>query len=134
MVPPSSTARLRVRYSDIDALGTYYNSRALEWFEVARLQWLRDVGRPYREIEAAGYHLPVTEAHLRFLGRATFDDELVLSTRVQREGRAAVRFQVRVTHAETGAPVCEGYTIHAFTDAAGKPLRPPRWFLDLLGE
>ncbi len=130
----TSITHVRVRYSDIDALGTYYNSRALEWFEVARLQWLRDAGRPYREIEAQGYFLPVTEARLRFLGRATFDDELRLTTRVRREGRAAVRFDVQIQHASNGAAVCEGYTVHAFTDAAGKPKRPPAWFIAMFAE
>ena len=128
----TSTTRIRVRYSEIDALGTYYNSRALEWFEVGRGAWLREAGLPYGEIESRGVYLPIAEAHVRYLGRATFDDELALSTTTRMESRAAVRFDVTIAQAEGGAPVASGYTIHAFTNITGKPMRPPAWFLDLL--
>ena len=46
-------------------------------------------------------------------------------------GRARVRFDVRIEHAG-GRSVARGYTVHALTDAAGKPTRPPEWFLQAL--
>ncbi len=47
-------------------------------------------------------------------------------------GRAKLRFDVQIHHSESGKPVVRGYTVHAFTDRQGKPIRPPGWFLEML--
>ena len=61
---------IRVRYSETDQMGTFYNSRALEWFEGGRTELLRAMGVAYANMEARGVLLPLTEAHVEFLGRA----------------------------------------------------------------
>ena len=55
---------LRVRYSETDQMGTFYNSRALEWFEVGRTEIMRAKGMTYVEWEKQGYMLPLVEAHV----------------------------------------------------------------------
>ena len=124
--------RLRVRYSETDQMGTFYNSRALEWFECGRTELLRAVGTPYAEMEARGVLLPLVEAHVEFLGRARYDDEMRLTTTAAMCGRARVRFDVDIAHADGGGRIARGYTVHALTDPAGRPIRPPAWFLDAL--
>jgi acyl-CoA thioester hydrolase len=121
----------RVRYSETDQMGTFYNSRALEWFECGRTEYLRQIGVPYAEMELRGVMLPLVEAHVQYEGRARYDDELRASTSAAMAGRARVRFDVRIEHADGGS-VARGYTVHAVTDAAGKPTRPPEWFLQAL--
>ena len=79
---------LRVRYSETDQMGTFYNSRALEWFECGRTELLRAMGLAYTEMEARGLFLPLVEAHVEFLGRARYDDLLQLTTSMQLAGRA----------------------------------------------
>ncbi len=123
---------LRVRYSETDQMGGFYNTRVLEWFECGRTEMTRKLGIPYAEMEARGLFLPVVETHAEFLGRARYDDELRMITKLSMPGRARVRFDHEITHTRTGAPVARGYTIHAFTDATGKPIRPPTWFGALL--
>ncbi len=125
--------QLRVRYSETDQMGTFYNSRALEWFECGRTELMRNrLGMSYTALEAKGVFLPLVEAHLEFKGGARYDDLLRIESRVTFSGRARLRFDVRITQAESGAPVVTGYTVHAFTDAAGKPIRPPAWFVAML--
>ncbi len=124
---------LRVRYSETDQMGTFYNSRALEWFECARTELLRAMGTPYAEMEARGAMLPLVEAHVQYLGRARYDDELRLAVTAEMAGKARLRFEVRITQIDGDRPVAEGYTVHAFVGPAGKPIRPPHWFLDALG-
>jgi len=119
----------RVRYSETDQMGTFYNSRALEWFECGRTELLRKLGLPYTEIERRGVFLPLVEAHLEFRGRARYDDLLRMKSVMSLAGRARLRVEVEIVQSESGAPVASGYTVHAFTDAAGKPVRPPGWFL-----
>jgi acyl-CoA thioester hydrolase len=125
---------LRVRYSETDQMGTYYNSRALEWFECGRTELLRALRLPYSSLEGRGLFLPLVEAHVEYLGRARYDDLLQLRTSLWWQGRARVRLQVEIIQTATGQPVARGYTVHAFTDRDGKALKPPAWFLSALAE
>jgi acyl-CoA thioester hydrolase len=127
--------QLRVRYSETDQMGTFYNSRALEWFEFARSELMRNkMGISYMLMEERGAFLPVVEAHLEFQGRARFDDLLEVLSEVDWQGRASLRFNVAITQTETRRPVVRGYTIHAFTDRQGRPIRPPAWFVELFAK
>ncbi|MEI7730030.1 MAG: thioesterase family protein [Verrucomicrobiota bacterium] len=128
----SHTITFRVRYSETDQMGTFYNSRPLEWFEVGRTELLRQLGIPYTEMETRGAFLPLVESHVEYLGRARYDDPLRMTCTMTIEGRARLRCDVEIVHAETGKKVTRGYTIHAFTDPVGKPIRPPGWFLGVL--
>jgi acyl-CoA thioester hydrolase len=125
--------QLRVRYSETDQMGTFYNSRALEWFECGRTELMRRKLRlSYAELEAKGVFLPLVEAHLEFQGGARYDDLLDIATTVALSDRAKLRFDVHITQNASRKPVVRGYTVHAFADAVGKPIRPPVWFLDLV--
>lgn len=128
------TIQLRVRYSETDQMGTFYNSRALEWFEVGRTEALRAGGLSYAEMERRGALLPLVTAHVDYLGRARYDDLLEVTTRVSPEGKARVRFDVEIVQAAGGAPVARGYTIHAVTNPDGRPIRPPAWLAERLAE
>lgn len=123
---------LRVRYSETDQLGTYYNSRALEWFEVARTEIMRAHGMPYVQWEKQGIMLPLTESHVFYRTRARYDDLLELHVTMHMAGRATLRFDVKASHAPSGPVVCDGYTLHALINPAGRPIRPPAWLLDKL--
>jgi acyl-CoA thioester hydrolase len=135
----------RVRYSETDQLGTFYNSRVLEWFECGRTELLRQLGVSYADMELRGLCLPLVEAHVKYQGRARYDDRLVMTSRLARCGRASLRFDVAIMHAAADSaanhggmaavragPVAAGYTIHAITDGAGKPMRCPDWLAALL--
>jgi acyl-CoA thioester hydrolase len=130
--PLQYTHTLRVRYSEIDAMGTYYNSRALEWFECGRTELCRATGTPYTEWERRGVMLPLVEAHVEYLGKAGYDDLLKLTTTATMHRRARIRFDVVVEQADSGRPVCRGHTVHAVVDGTGKPIRPPEWVIALV--
>jgi len=130
MPPHENVVSFRVRYSETDQMGTFYNSRALEWFEVGRTELLRSIGLPYAQMEARGVLLPVIEAHVDYLGRARYDDELTMTTTGSMLGKARVRCDVRIARAGDAAEVARGYTVHAITDLSGKPIRPPAWLMD----
>ena len=122
----------RVRYSEVDPMGSYYNSRVLEWFEYGRNELVRSLGVPYREMEDRGIRLPVTEAQVRFLGRAQYDDRLRMTSTLSMAGRARLKIEAEIQHADTAAPVCRGWTVHAVLDASGRPIRPPQWLVALI--
>lgn len=120
---------LRVRYSETDQMGTFYNSRALEWFECGRTELLRSLGLAYAEMEQRGVLLPLVEAHVQYRGRARYDDLLRITASAAMAGKASIRFDVNIEQAESKAPVASGYTVHALVDPSGRPIRPPDWFL-----
>ena len=129
----SDVLQLRVRYSETDQMGTFYNSRALEWFECGRTELMRrQLEMSYTELEAKGAFLPLVEAHLEFQGGARYDDLLEITTSVEVSGRAKLRFEVQIQHAASRKPVVRGYTVHAFTDRHARPIRPPTWFIEAL--
>ncbi len=136
-IPPvsiSQTIELRVRYSETDQMGTFYNSRPLEWFECGRTELLRSIGLPYVELEARGVFLPLAESHVEYLGRARYDDLLRMTSCCAFLGRARLRCDNSLVNAATGKAVARGYTIHAFTGASGRVIRPPAWFIEALAK
>ncbi len=123
---------LRVRYSDTDQMGTFYNSRPLEWFECARTELIRSkMGMSYAELEAKGFYLPVVEAHLEFHSGARYDDLLEITSKASFSSRARLHFDMLVTHSGSGKVCVRGFTVHAFTNRQGRPVRPPEWFCEL---
>jgi acyl-CoA thioester hydrolase len=126
------TLQLRVRYSETDQMGTFYNSRPLEWFECGRTELFRELGLPYADLERRGLFLPLVEAHVEYLGRARYDDPLEMTSRLSWPSRARLRSDVEILHADTRQPIVRGYTIHAFTDPQGHATRPPAWFKEAL--
>jgi acyl-CoA thioester hydrolase len=127
------TLQFRVRYSETDQMQTFYNSRALEWFEVGRTEWMRATGIPYAEWERRGLWLPLVEARVFFRGRARYDDLLEMSVTLRAEGYARLVFENRIVQADGARPVAEGYTVHAMVSAVtGRPVRAPEWVSELL--
>ena len=94
--------QFRVRYSEIDQMGTYYNARALEWFEWGRTELCRALGKPYRQWEQDGVRVPLVTAHVEYQGRAQYDDELKMTTTAAMAGRARLRFDIQLENAQTG--------------------------------
>jgi len=133
MNPFGDILQLRVRYSETDQMGTFYNARALEWFECGRSELMRRrLKMSYADLEAQGVFLPLVEAHLVFRGGARYDDLLEICSILSMPGRARLHFEVSIKHAESRKPVVDGYTVHAFTNRQAKLIRPPKWFVDLL--
>lgn len=131
---PSHTQELRVRYSETDQMGTFSNGRALDWFECGRTELMRGLGLPYTEVERRGFFLPVVEAHVEYRGRARYDDLLRMVTTATMVGRVRVRFDVDIAQAATGAPVARGWTVHAFVNPEGRPVRAPGFITELLAK
>jgi acyl-CoA thioester hydrolase len=115
---------VRVAFADTDAMGVAWHGVYLRWFEEARTELLRPTAWPYRRLVEAGYHLPVVEALLRYRRPARYDDLLLLRCAVEPPRGVRLRIAYRVER--EGELLAEGRTDHAFTNAAGRPARPPR--------
>src|SRR5512137_2319876 len=105
----SDVLQLRVRYSETDQMGTFYNARALEWFECGRTELMRrNMGMSYAQMEERGAFLPLVEAHLEFTGGARYDDLLRVHSHASFLGRARLKFEVRIENVATGKVIVRG--------------------------
>lgn len=80
----SHTISIRVRYTEVDAMGYLHHSRYLQYFEMGRIELLRAAGYSYAELERQGVFFVVTKVDVRFKAPARYDEELTLVTRITR--------------------------------------------------
>ena len=72
--------QIRIHYAFTDQMGVVYYGNYAQLYEIGRTEALRSLGLTYKEIEAAGVIMPVTEFHCRFLRPALYDDLLTVVT------------------------------------------------------
>ena len=115
---------IRVRYAETDQMGIVHHANYLIWFEIGRVELMRDLGYCYRDLEDDGYMLPVAEANCRFKDSAAYDDEILIRTRIVRLRRSLIQFDYGVYRAEDRALLATGGTTHFVTgrDKQRKPL------------
>ena len=127
------TTRIRVRYADTDQMGFAYYARYLEWFEVGRTEMLRALSLPYAEIEKQEIALPVLEVSCKYRKPALYDQLLRVVSRLQERPRASFRIDYEIFD-EGDQLLAEGFTLHTFINAAGRPVRPPQVFMQKVNE
>ena len=121
----TALSRIRVRYAETDQMGVVYYANYLVWFEVGRTDWLRDSGWSYRDMEAAGFSLPVIEARCTYQASARYDDDIDVRTTGALESPVRIQFLYEVVRAADGATLATGMTMHAALDRSGRPCRLP---------
>jgi acyl-CoA thioester hydrolase len=127
-----SRSTVAVRYAETDMMGVAYHGSFLPWFEIGRTTLLKEHGLPYRELEAAGYFLPVVEMASRFLRPAHYDDTLEIFTVIREKPVARIRLEYEVRRGSELLAI--GHTVHAFIDREGRPTRPPPLFTQKMAE
>ncbi len=131
--PPSCTIDLRVRYAETDQMGVVYHSNYLIWCEVGRTELIRKFGRSYAEIEQLGVGLAVSEASLRFLAPARYDDAIRVTTILTSIRSRAMTFEYVISHAERAATLVTATTTLIGLDRDGKVARLPNALRNALG-
>jgi len=74
----TSETQIRVRYAETDQMDVVYYGNYAQYFEVGRVEAIRQLGLSYKEMEAAGVILPVVEFTAKFLRPAHYDDLLTV--------------------------------------------------------
>ena len=106
---PVSQTRIRVRYAETDQMGVVYYANFFIWFEIGRVELLRQLGFHYKQMEIDDdCHIPVVEANCRYKSPARYDDELLLETSVFAFRRSVIKFGYRLLRPENErlAPAC----------------------------
>lgn len=106
-------ARVRVRYAETDQMGVVYHANYLVWFEVGRVEFIRQLGMDYKSMEQEeGALIAVVEAAARYKAPARYDDELSIRTSLAAVRGPIVRFRYSVVRVADGLVLCEGETTH----------------------
>jgi acyl-CoA thioester hydrolase len=122
---------LRVRFADTDAQGVAHNSAYVVWFEVARVEYLREFAGGYQSLRDQGIEALVLESFCRYRIPARFDDELVVPTRCVGPRGARFRYEYAIVRGEE--LLADGFTEHACVDAVTfRPTRVPDWLADAI--
>jgi acyl-CoA thioester hydrolase len=116
---------IEVRYAETDQMGVVYYANYFVWFEVARTDLIRSLGWSYREMEEAGFILPVIEATCQYRRPSRYDDELEIRTTGRVTTPVRVEFDYEVVMKSQQEPIATGRTRHAAVTPDGKPCRLP---------
>jgi len=113
-------------------MGVVYHSNHLIWFEVGRVELMRQMGVAYRDMEREeGLFIAVAEAKCRYRAPVYYDEEIVVRTRVKTVRQSVIVFSYELVRANTGALLAEGETTHIVTNTDMKTSRLPDRYLSL---
>jgi acyl-CoA thioester hydrolase len=122
--------RLRVRYAETDQMGVVYHSNHLIWFEVGRVELMREMGFSFRDLEREdGRFIAVAEVQCRYRAPVFYDEEVVVRTRLKAVREKVVVFSYELVRAEGRALLAEGETTHIVTDSNMKVATLPEKYL-----
>jgi len=134
VIPPApevAVTYVRVRYKDTDTMQVVYYGNYLTYFEVARVEFLRQHDRPISEVNTK-LHMPVAEAHVKYLRPARLDDLLEVRCWISDKKRASFRFDYEVRN-EDQELLASGFTRHACLDpATGRMIAIPDWLQSVM--
>lgn len=125
--------RFRVRYAETDRMGVVYHANHLVWFEVGRVEFLRQLGFSYRDMEHEdNCHLAVVEARCRYRAPAHYDDEIMVRTHIKNLRESVVHFGYELLRVTDGQLIAEGETTHIAIDANMKITTFPEKYMSAL--
>jgi acyl-CoA thioester hydrolase len=128
--PAVNETKLRVRYAETDQMGVVYHSNHLIWFEVGRVEFMRQMGFSYRDMEREdGLFIAVAEAKCRYRAPVYYDEEVVVRTRLKTVRESVIVFSYELARANTDVLLAEGETTHVVTNSEMKVSALPNKYL-----
>jgi acyl-CoA thioester hydrolase len=122
--------KFRVRYAETDQMGVVYHSNFVIWFEVGRVEMLRQLGFTYSEMEKQdGTHIAVVDMRCRYKAPARYDDMVTIRTRLVNVRDSLLHFGYEVVRDQDGITLAEGETVHLVVDSEFKRIPLPQKYL-----
>jgi acyl-CoA thioester hydrolase len=120
--------QIRVRYQETDGQGRLHHANYFTYFEMGRTELLREAGLSYREFEAAGLMLVVSEITCQYLAPASYDDVLTLRTTTAAARGARVTHDYHLLRGEE--LLATGRSVVACINRDGRATRLPDFLLE----
>ena len=125
---------IKVYYKDTDKMGIVYYSRYFEYFEESRTELFASIGLKITNIEQEGITLPVISCYCDFKKGAKFEDVLIIRSWLNEKPRSTLKISYLVNLKKTNELLASGYSVHAFVNSIGKPIKPPKSILDCINK
>ena len=117
--------KVRVRYSETDQMAVVYHGNYAQYFEMGRVEWLRNLGISYKWMEENGIMLPVVSLTMNYKKPARYDDELTVTTIFKSQTSVKIEFDYEI-HNEKQELLTTGHSVLVFVDMkTGRPMLPP---------
>ncbi len=124
--------QIRVRYSETDQMGVVYHGNYAPYFEIGRVEWLRNKGISYKSMEENGIMLPVVSLTMNYKKSARYDELLTLKTILKKQTTVKIEFEYELYN-ESAELLTTGSSILVFVDMkTGRPIAPPQYISEVL--
>jgi acyl-CoA thioester hydrolase len=122
--------KVRVRYAETDQMGVVYHGNYAQYFEMGRVEWLRDLGLSYSFMEKNGIMLPVVSLTINYKKPARYDDLLTVRTIFKKQASVKIEFDYEI-YSESAELLTTGNSVLVFVDMkTGRPVLPPDYVLE----
>ena len=129
----TASVKHKVNFYDTDAMSVVHHSNYIRWFEIGRVEFLREAGITLGELMDDGYLFPIVDVSAKYLNPAYFDDQLIIETIPTALTKAKMAFDYRILREKDGIVLVTGHTQNVFTcRATGKITRLPDKYYDKL--
>ena len=129
-LPTINETRVRVRYAETDQMGVVYHSNHFIWFEIGRVEFLRQLGFSYKDMEASdGCFIAVVDARCRYKAPARYDEEIIVRTHLKNIRESVIHFGYELVRASDGVILAEGETTHIVADAKMRKTAIPEKYM-----
>lgn len=123
---------VRVRYAETDQMGVVYHGNYAQYFEMGRVEWLRNMWFSYKVMEEKGIMLPVVSLTMNYKKPARYDDLLTVKTIFKKQESVKIEFDYEI-HNEAGELLTTGNSVLVFVDIkTGRPIPPPEYIKEKL--
>jgi len=126
----TSETKIRVRYSETDMMGYVYYGNYATYFEVARVETIRQLGFNYRKMEDEGFALPVLEFSIKYFKPAFYDDELIIKTTITDLPQVRIHFTYETFNTKGDLLNKAETTLVFINKETMKPTTAPKYFVD----
>lgn len=124
--------QVRVRYSETDQMGVVYHGNYIPYFEIGRVEWLRNQGVSYASMEQEGVALPIVSMTLNYKKSARYDDVLTVSTKLRSHSSVKIEFDCEI-HNENEELLTTAHFVLVFVDLkTGRPIVSPDYIKAIL--
>jgi acyl-CoA thioester hydrolase len=126
--------KVRVRYAETDQMGVVYHGNYAQYFEMGRVEWLRNLGISYKWMEENGIMLPVVSLTMNYKKPARYDDELRVKTILKSQTSVKIEFDYEIYNQQDEL-LTTGNSVLVFVDMkTGRPTLPPEYVKELMRE
>ena len=122
--------QIRVRYSETDQMGVVYHGNYAQYLEVGRVEWMRQIGASYKQMEADGVMLPVVSLELKFRKPALYDDLITVTTSLVKLPSAIIEFEYESRNSDDVLLVTASTALVFMDMKKKKPMRCPKYLMD----